>query len=492
MNRKVAINKLFLYKHRFFLSYLLLIIFFAILIFVLPLWSPNGLSDAEMQSAAKSYDTNFSALSSGDVINLPYRALQKISILIFGFSMYSIKLPSMIIGIFLGILLIALLNKWFKRSIALPASILSLLSVLFFFLSGMGTPTIMFVFWPTLLLWLGGKIQHRSKDKKQTHPLYVILLAFALVLALFTPYMAYLVLILGLFSVFNPHLRLTIKKLPKISLIVAAIIVLGGAGLVGFYAARNLPTLTSLLFTQNFSINSYLANLNNALRPFFVWSGNLEGTLMAPAIGLACFALAIIGLIFTLKGFFASRNALASFLILFTALCSGFNPDFSVLLILPLTILIAHGLKYILEKWYGLFPTNPYARIFAIAPLSILIGIIVISDLTHFIIGYRYSPPVAEQFQNDLTLLQDNAKQGDILLLDKNSSNLRFYEIAGQCLKIQTTTEQPTNYTGHLITLGKWSDQNVGSIDRIVTSPKSNNSDRIYLYTAKTNEEEKK
>lgn len=75
----------------------------------------------------------------------------------FGLSVYSVKLPSIIIGTMLGGLLILLLNRWFKNNVALLASILAVLSASFLYLAGSGTPLIMLVFWPTLLLWLDPK-----------------------------------------------------------------------------------------------------------------------------------------------------------------------------------------------------------------------------------------------------------------------------------------------------------------------------------------------
>ena len=85
-------------------------------------------------------------------------------------------------------LLILLLNRWFKTNVALFASILAVLSASFLYLAGSGTPLIMLVFWPTLLLWLGSKIQGVVKPK----PLYCFLFAFALLGAIFTPHLIYL------------------------------------------------------------------------------------------------------------------------------------------------------------------------------------------------------------------------------------------------------------------------------------------------------------
>ena len=61
MSKKLVISKLFLYRYRFIIGFTLLGLAFAGLLFGLPLLSPGGLSDAEMQSAVIS--TNLSPTS---------------------------------------------------------------------------------------------------------------------------------------------------------------------------------------------------------------------------------------------------------------------------------------------------------------------------------------------------------------------------------------------------------------------------------------------
>ena len=146
--KKIVISKLFLYRYRFIIGFFLLALAYLGLLLWLPLLSPSGLSESEMISVAHSYALEPASILHGDIINLPYRALQKFSIMIFGLNIYSVKLPSVIIGIFLGLLLILLLNRWFKTNVALMASILAVLSGSFLYLAGSGTPLIMLVFWP--------------------------------------------------------------------------------------------------------------------------------------------------------------------------------------------------------------------------------------------------------------------------------------------------------------------------------------------------------
>ena len=480
--KKVVISRLFLYKHRFGIGYILLTLAIAGTIFLLPLITPGGLSEAEMESTVTSAATNFESIKAGHIIDLPYHVLQHLSIHFFGLTAYAIKLPSIVLGSVLAFLMILLLNRWFKNNVALIASIITVLSTPFLYLAGSGTPLIMLVFWPTLLLWLGSKIQ----GVKKPNSLYCFIFAFILLFSLFTPHLIYLAAFILLFVLFQPHLRFALKTLPKIPFFIITLIILAGLAALGYCLAQNPDELTALFLAEDFSLNGFFSNLASAFLPLFSWSGNVESTFLSPLIGLPVLALAITGLISTAKGFFASRNSIASALIVFTVFLAGLNPDSAILLILPLAILIAHGIRYILEMWYGLFPENPYARIFAIFPLALLLGIMISSDVSHFIFGYRYNPPVAGEFVNDLSLINEHLEDGTTLLIPAGTIEYDFYKILnGDRLTVTSNTPEPGTET--VATLGKSSSNLNGyTLNRIITSPKSSNSDRIYLYTVKT------
>ena len=148
---KLTISKLFLYRHRYGIGYTLLFLSFLALIFLIPLVSPGGLSETEMSSAVASNNLSVETAMRGDIVDLPYHILQKVSIDFLGLNTYAIKLPSIIISVFLGLLFVLLLNRWFKNNVSLLASSFVVLSTPFLFLAGSGTPLIMLVFWPTLL-----------------------------------------------------------------------------------------------------------------------------------------------------------------------------------------------------------------------------------------------------------------------------------------------------------------------------------------------------
>ena len=497
--KKHTISKLFLYRHRFGICYAILLLGFIVTLLYLPSVTPNGLSKAEMESVVTSSNLQYDTIVDGNITDLPYHMLQKVSIMIFGLTTYGIKLPSIILGAILGMLFILLLNRWFKNNVAIMASVVAVLSSSFLYTAGSGTPLIMLVFWPTLLFWLGSKIQGENKPK----PLYSFIFAVFLLLSLFTPYMIYLAGFIVLYALFHPHLRFTITHLPKVPLFIVSVIVLGIGGLIIINATKNPDTISNLIFMKDFSWGHYLLNIKDALIPFFKWNGMVESTFIAPLIGLASLTLAITGLISTYRGFFASRNSIATYLIVFTVAISGFNPYCAILLILPLAILIAHGFRYILNKWYGLFPENPYARVFGIIPIAIFLIIMITSDISHFIFGYRYNPAVANEFSNDLILVRSKVEEDTTLVvLDKTEYD--FYKFLEKKPFIDVTNSKnitivnavPEEPTEKLATLGLIEEELAEgevsvlenySLSRIITNSKSQNSDRIYLYELKNN-----
>lgn len=443
------------------------------MLFSMPFIAQTGLSQAEIDSATSSYYLGKQGILNGDLVDLPYRLLQKLSITLFGLTPYTIKLPSIIIGLLLGLLLILLLNRWFKNNVSLLASALIVLSTPFLFLAGSGTPLIMLVFWPTLLLWLGSKIQGEKRPK----PLYSFMFAIAMLGSIFTPYMIYFAIFCVLFVLFQPHLRFILKNLPLIPLVLVCTIIIAGFTALGISISHHPETIKELLFANSFQIGDFFNNIAVGFAPVFSWRNTVESVFLSPLISLPILALALIGLFSTTKGFFASRNSIATILLIFCLIITGFNPNAVIFFILPLSILVAHGLKYLLEKWYGLFPENPYARISAILPLTVLFGLMIIPSLLQYIYGYRYNPNIANEFSYSLEVIRDNLTDEVLYVADNHD----FYKILEGSTSIKVT-DKPEG--SKLAFLNKPEQAPVGySLNRIITSPMRENSDIIYVYT---------
>ena len=156
-------------------------------------------------------------------------------------------------------------------------------------------------------------------------------------------------------------------------------------------------------------------------------------------------------------------------------------PSSIVFIILPFSILTAHGLKYILEKWYGLFPENPYARVAAILPLTLLFSVMILPSLLQYIYGYRYSPSVATQFNYDLPIISKNLTDEALLVKD----HYDFYKILEDSTDIKVISDIDGPAYPKLAVLRGQDDTGKYNLSLIITSPMAEESDIIYLYTAK-------
>ncbi len=466
-----------------------MIIFFGLLIF-LPHIAPNGLSQDEMQSAINSDQIHASFISDGTVINLPYLLLQKASISLFGLSLLSIKLPSILIGVFAAFFIVLLLNRWFKSDVAIVGSILTTLSTAFLFLSGHGTPTIMYVFWLVVILWLGSKIVGND----HTHPLLVISFVLCLALSMYTPQLIYVSIGIGIAGIAHPHLRYALKQLKLYQLIIcfsAFTLVILPLVIACFFRH---DTIRELLFMEDFSFNNFINNISAAFAPFFSFSLAYDSIYLAPFFGLATIVLVIFGILASMGQLFTSRNTVISLLTIFAIIISGFNQSVAISIILPIAVLSTAGLESVIEKWHSLFPENPYAHFLGTTPIVVVVVTIIVSGLMHFVYGYHYTPRVAKNFTNDLTLIQDHLKSGTILLINPETDNYDFYKLLENYSSYTIVTKLPERIEdASVAVLGDTCQDERLELKEIITSPKTRNSDRLYIYskiTTKTTEQE--
>ena len=468
-----------------------MIAFFGLLSF-LPSIAPGGLSEAEMQSAVDSDAISANFAQDGRVIDLPYHLLQKASISIFGLSLYSIKLPSIIIGVLTGFFIILLLNRWFKSDVAIVGSILILLSTAFLYLAGSGTPIIMSVFWLALLLWLGSKIVGND----HTPPILTISFVISLALSLYTPHLFYVAAGIAVAGLLHPHLRFSLKQLKFYQLIICiSAFVLTIAPLVIGCIFKH-ETIQQLIFMRDFNFNSIINNISTAFAPFFSFSLAYDSVYLAPLFGLANIVLVIIGILASIGKLFTSRNTVVSLLTIFAILVSGLNPDIAITVIIPITVLSAAGLESIIEKWHSLFPENPYAHFIGTMPIVVVVIMIVFSGLSHFVFGYHYTPRVAKNFSDDITIFQDKLESGTVLLVNQDNQDLDFYRLLERHNNFTVLTELPETINDTKIAvLGETIDREDLALKQIITSSKTRNSDRLYIYEkvipAEKTEEEK-
>lgn len=485
---KNKITDLFLFRHRFIIGYILIGIIFLALLCFLPSIAPQGLSSKEMLAAANADQINFNFIQDGHVIDLPYYGIQKLCLKIFGLTLYSVKLPSIIFGAFAAFFLVLLLNRWFKSDVALIGSALTTLSTAFLCLANFGTPSIMYIFWLAFILWLGSKIV----GNKNIQPFFVILFTSAVAFSLYTPYLCYVALIILIAGLIHPHLRASLKRLKTYQLILAIIIFILALSPLVISVSFHLDLLKTLAFTNDFSFINFKRNINEAFAPFFSFALAYDSVYLAPLFGLGTVALIVIGAISSLDQLFTSRNAVTLSVTAFAIVVAGLNSDTAVIIIVPIAIMTAAAIDTMTTHWKTIFPKNPYAHVVGAIPLVAILGLMLFSGLSHYIRGYHYTPRVTKNFNSDIMLIRNELEAGDILIVENEDPNIEFYKLFEKYNDLTVTTELPEHFNSRVAVLGNTKTSDKLELSKIAVSSKSRNSDRLYIYTKATEKEAEK
>lgn len=480
--KKANLNNLFIYKYRYFIGYATLCLsFVAILLYSLFI-APNGLTSTEMNSAADSVGFSLENIFTSQIVNAPFKLLQKASIYFFGLNNIGIKLPAVLISIASLFFIIRLTNAWFSRGIATMASIIAITSSQFFFLSQNGSPEILYVFYPILLIYFGIKFIAAKKPA-----LYGALFMGTLAFSLYSPLTFYILLALFITGLAHPRLRLAVKKTAKsrYALGIGAFILFLIPLLISIFGEPSiLKTLLGL--NQNFNMAENLKILGNDLFGFGAVHANGS---IAPIISFPSLILIGIGIFFTFSERYSAKSYLLNIWAVIMLIVCILNPEFTTILFMPVFLLTVSGLQSLLQSWYTLFPLNPYARIGGLIPVVVLVGGILLVNLNNFQLNYLYSPQAVSAFNKDLELL-DEKFRGENFTLITSGDESRFYDIWKKKTTNNLQITDATENTKYPIIVSNAAKDSFTvprgyTLSEIITSSRAENADRFYIYKGK-------
>ncbi len=464
-------SNFFLYRWRYVIGYTLIGLLLAGLLLFAGLYLPGGLSQSEMNSVVRSAALSLSDPSSLAVTNLPYHAFQAGIFAVFGISVFTIKLPSLILALLSAIGFIVLLRRWFKPNIAVLASLIAISTGQFLFIAQLGTPSILYVFWPVTLLLLGTQV---TRVKKMRF-LWKILFAVTAALSLYTPLAIYPLIAVALAVIFHPHLRNILRRMSKFHLTVVTVIFLALITPLIWFIIQNPQLGLALLGIPATLPIDLGANVVTSLKQFFWFWEPSSMAIMTPVFGLG--AMLLIGL--GLSRLIRTRETTRSYLIIFWIVCLIpvllLNPSFTSVTFVPSMLIMAAGLTSLIGYWYRLFPLNPYARVAGLIPIIILVGALILTGFARYAYGYHYTPEVASLFSKDLRLLPQDTRQ----LVVNEDEKAFFTAVADYRTDLEVVTK-PTSDT--IVVTREARDQVTGfEITRIITNPYSNEADRFYI-----------
>ncbi len=481
---KKQIEEFFVYRHRFKIGYLLLAITFMITVFCLSNLAPKGLSQIERDSLVASSSMNFETLQQGNIVDFPYYAVQHLLLNIFGLNFFSIKLPTVLFAIATGIFIIILLNRHFKNVIALITAIMSLFSVAMLFVSTNGSPLIMYPFWLSLIIWLGSKLINQKK------PNIVLAVCFvaSLIFSLYTPYMIYFVAVVLLAGLLRPHVRYVLHKLKPMKLALCLLAFLALMSPLVYFISVNPYARRALLVGHFSDVSGFYYNIQSGFSAIISLGKHQESIFLTPMFNLAVIIIAIIGLLALCRKIYTAYSLVILSTLIFSIIATGLDSNSVPAILVPITILTGIGISVLVKKWYQYFPYNTYARFVGLIPLAILTLTIIVSNFNFFVSGYSYAPSTVHSYNNDLSLLQENISNDDYLLITPEDSNYAFYSLVAQrChFNLVDTIPDEMNKGQKLLTLHGYPRTDLNpdffKLKRIITSSRSENSDRLYIY----------
>ena len=472
----IKISDFSIYRWRYWLGYSIIgLLLIGLLIFA-GLYTPGGISAAEIDSVVRSATISTSSLSHLTITDLPFHGLQHLSLLVFGVSDFSIKLPSLILALVSAVGLILLLRRWFQPNVAVLASLIAISTGQFLFIAQNGTPSIAYIVWPVSLLLLGTFVSKSVKPQK----LWIFLFFAIAAISLYTPLDIYALLALGAAAIFHPHLRFLIRNLSRKTL--------AGAFVLGL--ALTLPLIISIIKTPELGLNilgipaswpNISANLSSLANQYFNFTTPSSTGLMTPVFGLGSMLIIGIGTYRLIR----TRDSSQSYLIIIWLVgllpMLLIRPDMSSITFLPLVLLLAAGLSEIMSDWYGLFPRNPYARVIGLVPLTILVGALIFSGLDRYVYGYQYDPQTNTNFSRDLSLLPPGTKNLVVV-----ADQLDFYKVMQHYNKNLDVSLIPIS-NQFVATRAAKQDFTGYGVERIITSSTYQSGDRFYVYKKLSN-----
>lgn len=461
-----------IYRWRYVLGYIAVGLLLTGLLVFAGLFVPGGISPEEMLATIRSDSLSLANPESLIITSLPFYGLQALFFEIFGVSDFTIKLPSLILALFSAIGLILLLRRWFKPNIAVLASVIAVTTGQFLFVAQNGTPGILYIFWPVVLLLLGTQITRA----KRLRVVWKVLFAGAAALSLYTPLNIYLLLSIVIVTVLHPHLRNAVRRLSKLkialSLLVATVVL---TPLVLGIISNPQIGLTLLGLPAELPPN-IPENLMTIARQYLIFWEPSTTTLMTPVFGLGSVLLIGLGLYRLIRTRETTRSYLIITWLIFLIPVIILNPRFTSIVFVPAVLLLAAGLTTLITYWYRLFPFNPYARISGLIPLIILVVVLTGSGLDRYIYGYHYDPNTAVNFSRDLRLLPKDTKQ-----LVVAPDELGFYQAVANHRK-DLGVSLDSSGDSFVATRAANKAFPGYSIERIVTTTYKDNGDRLYIY----------
>lgn len=486
---RAKINKIAFYRFRYPLAYFVFAIALATMLLIAGFYLPGGLLDNEVRSALVSDKLSPSLLFNlqpEELVYLPYRLLQAGTISLFEMSVIGIKLPSIILGFASALGILYLLNLWYRRNVAIVTAMIAVTTNQFLLSSQAGQAGIAYIFLTTMILIAASMITRKSAYAR----LWVLAGAALAAISLYMPLNIYVLVALVLTAAIHPHARhVLFKQAPKSILVLGFVIfaIILSPLVVGVI---NDPSILQRLLGFSESAGNISANVSSLLQNYTSFATPTTGAVITPIYGLGLVLLIALGLYRLFSAKYTARSYILSFWLVLLVPLVCLNPGFVSITFIPVVLLVALAVDYLIRSWYVLFPRNPYARVFGLLPLGVLVIGLVVSNIDRYVYGLHYDKAVYSSYSYDLPILTEKMKtfkREDAVLLIVSSKNLEFYQSFAKhqeyvrTLTVSSDVSLAATSPIVIVERSMKSSVNRAPSDILVTRT-SENADRFYLY----------
>ncbi len=490
---KLKVTDFYIYRWRYVIGYTLFGAALLTLLVLAGLFIPGGLSSQEIRTALTSDNLdpqNLLSLQPAQLVFLPFHLLQAASISLFGFNAFSIKLPSIILAFISAWGILALLGIWFRRNVAIVAGIIAVTTGQFLLLAQSGHGGIMYIFWAVAILLTASLVIQQGKYMS-----FWVVVAFILAgFSMYIPLTVYVLLALLITTIFHPHARhVLLRRVSKLPLSIGLILFILITLPLIIGAIRDPSVIWALLGVPTNWVGM-MENAKNIAIHYAGFATPQNGVILQPVYSLGTILLGILGLycLFTTK--YTTKSYIISFWLLLLLPFVFLNPEMIGITFIPGMLLIGLAVDYLFRSWYRLFPRNPYARVFGLLPLGVLLVGIVISNIDRYSYGFHYGETVYREYNYDLRLLSrqlNELPKDEVVVLVATSSEKAFYAAFASHQKIikslSVTTAKSVDSGVYTIVTHKAKPAIAKTPNGVVAFSTSSHADRFYLYKNSSN-----
>lgn len=407
--RVSTLKELVLYRYRLAIGYIVLIGFGVLL----TTWQisniPPGFNAAEIASAIAANGLN---RDSASFIDAPYYLLQKASLTVLGPSAYGIRLPSVLLAMLLAAAAYVLLRQWFSQNTAIIGTILIITASHFLLRGRTGSPVILYSFWPLALLATAALANRHQTTQKFWFWLFSALAG----LSLYTPYFGFILLIILLTIALSRQSKGIIEEVGQGTITVSAFTFLAIIAPLGYSLYLDPSQIMALIGVTSLTSAAEAQQRGLYLLQTLVSIDQNDSRILVPTLSLPAFLLAIYGLYTALRRFANLRYAIAVLLLAAAAVLYIATPEAPyALTFIPVMLLVIFGLHAFINKWYSLFPRNPYARLLALVPLAALLTVMVQFNYNRYFYGLARSESVRRTYDGDILLVKQRLDRQPLL-----------------------------------------------------------------------------